>query len=120
MYYKVHEALAEKIIPPDLVLYLRADTDVLMQRIAQRDRPYERNIERSYIAQLGEAYDDFFSGRQPRRSPVLWIDTNDLDYVRRPDHLTWIENRVRQTLKLPPFQAELPLPLMEQGGEAPG
>lgn len=120
MYYKVHEALAEKIIPPDLVLYLRADTDVLMQRIAQRDRPYERNIERGYIAQLGEAYDDFFSGRQPRRSPVLWIDTNELDYVRRPDHLTWIENRVRQTLKLPPFQAELPLPLNEQGSEAPG
>src|SRR5512136_1797074 len=39
MYYRVHEALAEKIIPPDLVVYLKADTDVLMQRIASRDRP---------------------------------------------------------------------------------
>lgn len=119
MYYRVHEALAEKIVPPDLVLYLRADTDVLMQRISLRDRPYERNIERDYIAQLSRAYDDFFSGLQPRRSPVLWIDTNELDYVRRPDHLTWIENRVRQMLKLSPFQPELPLPLMEQGSGAP-
>src|SRR5512143_2957752 len=37
MYHRVHEALAEKIIPPDLILYLRADTGTLMQRIAMRD-----------------------------------------------------------------------------------
>ena len=49
MYYKVHEALAEKIPPPDLVVYLRADTDELMRRIALRDRPYERNMEFEYI-----------------------------------------------------------------------
>src|SRR5512139_1758120 len=34
MYYKVHEALAEKVVPPDLIVYLRADTKILMQRIA--------------------------------------------------------------------------------------
>src|SRR3989304_10269753 len=50
MYYRVHEALAEKIPPPDLIVYLRASPDVLMQRIASRDRSYERNMEREYIA----------------------------------------------------------------------
>jgi deoxyguanosine kinase len=110
MYYKVHEALAEKIIPPDLILYLRADTDVLMQRIALRDRPYERNMDRGYIAELGQAYDEFFNDRQSRRSPVLQIDTNGLDYIRIPEDLALVENRIRQTLKLPPFQTELPLP----------
>ncbi len=109
MYYRVHEALAEKIIPPDLIVYLRADTDVLMQRIALRDRPYERNMEREYIKELGQAYDDFFSDGQTRRSPVLWIDTNQLDFVRNLEDLAWVENRIRQTLKLPPFQTELPL-----------
>ena len=49
MYKRVHEALAEKIPMPDLLVYLRADTDVLMQRIALRDRTYERNMERGYI-----------------------------------------------------------------------
>ena len=49
MYYRVHEALAEKIPLPDLIIYLRASTDALMQRIAMRDRPYERQMERSYI-----------------------------------------------------------------------
>ena len=56
MYKRVHQALAEKISMPDLLVYLRADTDVLMQRIALRDRSYERNIERSYIEELNQAY----------------------------------------------------------------
>ena len=109
MYGRVHEALAEKIIPPDLIVYLRADTDVLMQRIALRDRPYERNMERAYIAELGSAYDRFFGDNAARRSPVLVIDTNGLDFVRQAQDLAWVENRVRQSLKLPPFQTELPL-----------
>lgn len=109
MYYRVHEALAEKIIPPDLVVYLRADTDVLMQRIALRDRPYERNMDRAYIDQLNQAYESFFGGSQERRSPVLVIDTNQIDYVHRTEDLLRVENRIRQALKMAPYQAELPL-----------
>ena len=113
-YYRVHEALAEKIILPDLIVYLRADTNVLMHRIASRDRTYERDMDRDYIEQLNIAYEAFFADhqddeRQARRSPVLTLDTNELDYVRRPDDLRRVEDRIRQTLKLPPFQAELPL-----------
>jgi deoxyguanosine kinase len=118
MYGRVHEALAEKIVPPDLVVYLRADTDVLMQRIALRDRPYERNIERAYIDELGVAYDCFYMNNSARRSPVLVIDTNELDILRQASDLEWVENRIRQTLKLPPFQSELPLPTDQSWGQA--
>jgi deoxyguanosine kinase len=111
MYYRVHEALAEKIPPPDLILYLRAETDVLMQRIQMRDRPYERNMEYTYIDQLNGAYDEFFAGEDHQGTPVLVLDTNELDYVRRIEDLKWVENRIRQTLKLSPFQAELDLNL---------
>jgi deoxyadenosine/deoxycytidine kinase len=45
MYYSVHTALAEKIPSPDLIVYLKASTEVLMQRIAMRDRSYERSME---------------------------------------------------------------------------
>jgi deoxyguanosine kinase len=114
MYYRVHEALAEKIPSPDIIVYLYADLDVLMQRISQRDRTYERNIERGYIEQLAQAYDAYFAQRQgeiaSRKVPVLVIDTNHLDYVRHPDDLSKVEYRIRQALKLPPFQEELPLP----------
>lgn len=109
MYYRVHEALAEKIPLPDLVVYLRASTDILMQRIALRDRPYERQMERSYIDDLNHAYDEHFNDGQ-HATPVLVIDTTALNFISHHDHLRWIENRIRQSLKLPPFQPELPLP----------
>ena len=108
MYKRVHQALAEKISMPDLLVYLRADTDVLMQRIALRDRSYERNIERSYIEDLNRAYEEFFS-KPYDHTPVLTIDTNPLDFVRNPEHLNLIENRIREALNLSPYQAELQL-----------
>jgi deoxyguanosine kinase len=114
MYYRVHDALAEKIPLPNLIVYLRADPDVLMQRIASRDRPYERNMEREYIDQLIHSYDSFFIDNHVRNIgecvTVLTLDTNDLDYVRRVEDLKLVENRIRQTLKQVPFQASLPIP----------
>lgn len=109
MYCRVHEALAEKIPLPDLTVYLRADTDVLMQRIAMRDRPYERNMDRAYIDQLNATYEGFFNEARDRQSAVLVIDTNTLDFVRSPEALKSVENRIRQALRLVPFQPELPL-----------
>lgn len=117
MYYRVHEALAEKIPLPDLIVYLSADIDVLMQRINQRDRPYERNMERGYIQQLAQAYDAFFAQSQSdvavRKVPVLTVDTDHLDYVRHPEDLKKVETLIRQALKLVPFQEKLPLPDIE-------
>jgi deoxyguanosine kinase len=108
MYHRVHEALAEKVARPDLLVYLRASTETLMQRIAFRDRSYERNMELNYIEELNQAYDQFFS-KSYEDAPILSIDTNSLDFVHCSEHLKLIENRIRQALALPPFQTELPL-----------
>ncbi|MBM3181846.1 MAG: deoxynucleoside kinase [Chloroflexi bacterium] len=108
MYRKVHEALGEKIPKPDLLVYLQAHTDTLMNRIAFRDRSYERQMERAYIHELNNAYEEFFS-KPYDHTPVLKIDTNDLDIVRNTEHLHLIQNRIRQTLNLTPFQPSLPL-----------
>jgi deoxyguanosine kinase len=108
MYGRVHEALAEKIPMPDLLVYLRADTDVLMQRIAWRDRPYERNMDRAYIDELNRAYEDFFSASYDH-TPVLVIDSNPIDYVHNAEHLKLVENQIRQALGLSPYQPSLPL-----------
>ena len=109
MYYRVHEALAEKIPAPNLIVYLRASTETLMQRIAMRDRPYERQMDRDYIDLLNRAYDKAFLGEE-RRVPVLVLDANQIDFVRHPEDLAWVENRIRQSLLMAPFQPELPLP----------
>ncbi len=106
MYHKVHEALGEKIPKPDLLVYLQASTDTLMSRIAFRDRPYERKMERAYIDELNHAYENFFS-KPFDHTPVLKIDSNELDIIHNPEHLKRIENRIRSTLGLAPFQQSL-------------
>lgn len=106
-YNAVHEALAERILKPDLILYLRAETDTAMQRIAMRDRSYERNMDRDYIDALNQAYEDFFNNY--RGTSVLTLDTTPLDFVASKEHLNLIINRIKANLGIPPFQQELPL-----------
>ncbi|MBC8496125.1 MAG: deoxynucleoside kinase [Anaerolineales bacterium] len=113
-YHQVHNALAEKIPLPDLVVYLRASTDMLMQRIAHRDRPYERDMDSGYIDELNQAYEGFF-GDGYNGPKILPIDTDNLNYVANPEHLHLVENRIRQNLEMHPFQTELPLDLKGDG-----
>ncbi|MCB0119661.1 MAG: deoxynucleoside kinase [Anaerolineales bacterium] len=108
MYHKVHEALGEKIPKPNLLVYLQATTDTLMNRIAFRDRPYERQMERSYIDELNQAYEEFFS-KPFDHTPILKIDTNDLNIIQNADHIKLIENRIRETLGMAPYQPALPI-----------
>jgi deoxyguanosine kinase len=109
MYRRVHLALAEKIPLPDLIVYLRADTDALMRRIGFRDRPYERSMERDYIDELRRAYEAVYAAQTT--PPVLAIDTNDLDLVGNGHHLNRIVDRIRAALGIGTYQAPLPLSL---------
>ena len=106
MYDRVQAILGEQLPVPDLVVFLRADTDVLMQRITQRDRAYERNMDQGYIDALRIAYDDFFSDYQ--QAPVLTIDTNDIDFVRSDQDREHIIGLVRTALEHGPVQQALP------------
>lgn len=108
MYYNVHDALAEKIPKPDLVVYLSADTKILMERIAMRDRPYERNMEEAYIATLNQAYEDFFDNYF-QGVPVLRIDTNKLNIVSSESDRGQIEKQIRARLAELPRQTQMPL-----------
>ncbi len=104
-YFSVHQALAEKLPLPELIVYLQADTNVLMQRIALRDRPYERNMDQEYIDNLNQAYEDFYSAEHSG-PPILRINTNELNYVAKEEDLDLVETRIRQTLKLGPYQTQ--------------
>ena len=121
LYEEIHAILADRIPVPNLVVYLRADTDVLMERIAFRDRPYERNMDWDYIDELRRAYEFFFAScgvsRLPRgltalspydQAPVLTVDTNNLNYVRNPEDLAYVVRRIRTALQEGVYQAPLP------------
>jgi deoxyadenosine/deoxycytidine kinase/NTP pyrophosphatase (non-canonical NTP hydrolase) len=106
IYQQIHGALAEQIPAPDLIVYLQADTEVLLGRIAQRDRTYERDMDRDYIAALRVAYERFFPGYQD--VPVLHIDTDQLNVVTTPADFQFIVERIRSILKEGMFQPTLP------------
>lgn len=106
VYEKLHNALAEKIPTPDLLIYLRADLDTLMGRIALRDRPYERGMDRAYIDSLRLAYEGFFTAYTA--SPVLVIDTNNLNIVTDPQAYRAVRERIRSALEQDTFQPPLP------------
>lgn len=105
LYEQLHAAMAEKIPVPTLVIYLRASLDVLMERIALRDRPYERNMDRDYIRELSKAYEEFFA--HYTQTPVLTLDTDNLNYVRNSDDFTLVLERVRSALRRAPYQQPL-------------
>jgi deoxyadenosine/deoxycytidine kinase/NTP pyrophosphatase (non-canonical NTP hydrolase) len=107
MYDRVHSVLAEKIPLPDMVVYLRADVDTLMERIAMRDRPYERTMSRDYISNLRRAYETFFTDY--RDAPILAIDTDGLNWVSDPDALAHVVGRVRSMLDDGFEQRRLPM-----------
>jgi len=96
MYDRLYEALAEKVPQPDLVVYLRAEVDTLMGRIAMRDRTYERQMDRSYIAALRQCYENTLADYTA--VPLLVIESDTLDFVHRPQDLDDIEGRIRSAL----------------------
>jgi deoxyguanosine kinase len=107
VYTRLHSALAEKIPKPDLLVYLRASLETLMARIAARDRPYERGMDRTYINDLRLAYDGFIAAYS--ESPVLAIDTDDLNIVQDAEAFERVRQRIRAALQQGSFQQPLPL-----------
>jgi len=96
VYDNLHAVLAQRIPLPDLVVHLRADLDVLMERIAIRDRSYERSMDRRYMQDLVDAYDRFFNAFT--QTPVLIVDTNHLNIVRSQQDLDHVIERIRSAL----------------------
>ena len=86
LYNTLWNVLAPKIRPPDLVVYLQASTKTLLDRIRKRGRSYEKHISVEYLEALNNAYNDFFFHYAD--SPVFIVNTDDIDFVRSPVHLS--------------------------------
>lgn len=81
LYEKVYARLALDVPKPDLVIYLQAPTDVLLERIARRGIRYEQQIERDYLERLNSAYASFFYDY--RDAPLLIVNAAQADFVSR-------------------------------------
>ncbi len=79
LYEQVYTRLAVDAPLPDLVIYLQAPIDVLLERIERRGLRYEQQIERSYLERLQEAYARFFHAYDA--SPLLIVNAAQADFV---------------------------------------
>jgi deoxyadenosine/deoxycytidine kinase len=96
LFEQLYGTLGDRVPKPDLVVYLQADVDTLLARIALRDRAFERNIERRYIADLHAAYETFFASYAD--TPLLPIATDMLDVVRSAQARATILSQIEAAL----------------------
>jgi len=95
MYERLYEIMVKDIPSPDLIVYLQASTEMLMKRIALRDRPFERKISYEYMRRLNLAYEEFFSYPDNyKKSTLIKIDTNVLDFVGKSKDFEYIINEI--------------------------
>ena len=94
LYDTVANLLERNVIKPDLVIYLQADTDFLMENIAKRGRRMEKNITWEYIDALNQVYTEYFFRYQ--ETPLVIINTNNIDFVNNENDLKEVINYIRQ------------------------
>ncbi|MCS6819871.1 MAG: deoxynucleoside kinase [Chitinophagales bacterium] len=92
--WKLFRTLYEIMLPtlpkPDIILYLYASVDFLIQRIKKRGRTYERNIAPQYLDKIQQAYMNFF--RQMPECRILLIDAERRDFSENEGDVEWLEN----------------------------
>ncbi len=92
LYEKLVGWLELDVMKPDVVVYLQATPDVLMERIARRARPFERDMSRDYIRELVEAYNYFFFHYVD--APLLVVNTNAIDFVNHSEDFEDLLKRI--------------------------
>jgi deoxyguanosine kinase len=97
LYERVFEALGPRVTKPDLVIYLQARNDVLMSRIRKRGREFERKFDPTYLEDLCSRYNEFFFHYVD--TPLLVVNTSDIDFVNNAEDLENLINVVKQTKK---------------------
>jgi deoxyadenosine/deoxycytidine kinase len=81
LYEQVYEQTVRDLPVPDLVIYLQAPVDVLLDRVRRRGIGYERAIDREYLLRLVDSYTQFF--HHYSASPLLVVNAAEINFVDR-------------------------------------
>ncbi len=93
LYDMVAQILEKNVTEPDLVIFLQSDTERLMENIKKRGREYELSMDWKYIDALSQIYNEYFFRYD--KSPLLIINTNDIDFVNNKSDLESIIDFIR-------------------------
>jgi deoxyadenosine/deoxycytidine kinase len=94
LYEQLFQLLRKRITPPDLVIFLQATTDVLVERIKKRDKKYESGISTKYLDEINQAFNDFFFHYSD--SPLLVINASKIDFVNIPEDFEDLVGQIRR------------------------
>jgi len=95
LYNDLYVHLSPRLPTPDLVIYLRAEPDVLLRRIEQRGRPFERAMRAEYLSELTRRYDEYFRSYPGN---LLTIDAGTIDFVSDPQHERTLMDQIHRAL----------------------
>ena len=93
LYEKVYSHLKPQTPTPDLVIYLQAPVDTLIERVHRRGVDFERKISASYLTRLADAYSRYFYAYEA--APLLIVNSERLNFVDNPDHAKLLLARIR-------------------------
>jgi len=93
LYEKVYSHLKPQTPTPDLVIYLQAPVDTLVERVHRRGVDFERKISASYLTRLADAYSRYFYAYEA--APLLIVNSERLNFVDNPDHAKLLLARIR-------------------------
>jgi deoxyguanosine kinase len=97
LYDAIYALLVARIIRPDLVILLQARPEVLKARIRIRGKRFERDVSLKYLEEVVEAYKDYFFYYS--ESPLLVVDTADIDFVRNREAFDDLLREIKETRK---------------------
>ncbi len=95
LYEQVYSHLTIDAPVPDLVVYLQAPVEVLLDRISKRGRSYERLIETAYLERLNDAYMRFFHEYQD--APLLIVNASQIDFINIERDFQELLARIHET-----------------------
>ena len=93
LYLKLYERLVQDIPRPDLVVYLQAPVDVLLERVARRGVDYEQTIEPGYLEQLAAAYTRFFYHYED--APLMIVNAAEINLADSEDDYQMLFEQLR-------------------------
>lgn len=100
-YEQIFHTLTDDMPKPNVMIYLHASLDTLLNRIRNRGREVEKNIQADYLSQLSKDYDQFMDEFEKNNPdiPVIRLNGDELDFVKHPDDLAYILSIVEKHIQ---------------------
>ncbi len=97
LYNQMYEVLLSRLAKPDLVIFLSADTETLVRRIAKRGRNFEAGMAEKYIEEVNEAYHRWFFHYDA--GPSLQVNTSGIDFVENEEDFIKLLEKISRPVK---------------------